>query len=245
LLLVPIVWGCVRARGATRIVAGGCALLLAAAASTGGDHFQFCRLAVPIAPVASVLAASLLCSLRRPLQVGLVGLLLLQAPVGWKRHGWRAVHSGTYLEHTEAVARAMQRLPDGPIATLGIGLLGYRCLERSVIDLVGLADAHIARTPHVVGAASGHDHSDPEYVMDQRPAIVLPNILTTEKPLGDAEELASLDAHWYQSGLDLLRNARFRAGYVPVNLALDNGRFIRIWARRDLSLSAATDLIVP
>jgi hypothetical protein len=235
LLLVPIGWSVTRG-GVVRFLGLLCCALLAAVAWTGGDHFQYCRLAVPIVPIASALAACLLVELRRPFQLALALLLLLQAPFWWKRDGWRAVHSGQYVTQTHAVARALQRLPAGPVATLGIGVLGYDCIDRRIIDLVGLADAHIARTPHIPWAANGHDHSDASYVLSQAPAVVLPHILTTERALTAEEELRMLreDRYWYQSGLDLLEHPRFGAEYAPLNLALDNGRFIRVWTRRSL-----------
>lgn len=244
LLLIPFGWAAIRARGEVRLLSWGCGVLLAAVAWTGGDHFQYCRLAVPLIPILSAVAAVLLGAVAAPLRLAATALLLLQAPVGWKRQGWRAIHSGTYVLQTEAVARAVKRLPAGPIATLGIGVLGYRCPERRVIDLVGLADAHIARSPRVAGAASGHDHSDPNYVVDQAPAIVLLSILTTDQPLTAADEARNLESsrYWYQSGLDLLLNSRFVAGYAPRNLTLDDGRFIRVWLRRDLATSSVRDL---
>ncbi len=247
LLLIPFGWATIGARGRVRLVAWGCAALLAAVAWTGGDHFQYCRLAVPLIPILSALTAVLLGAFSLPLQLAATVLLLLQAPVGWKRHGWRAVHSGTYVLQTEAVARAVNRLPSGPLATLGIGVLGYRCPTRRVIDLVGLADAHIARSPRVEGAASGHDHSDPNYVVDQAPAIVFLQILTTAHALSAADEAKNLESsrYWYQSGLDLLLNPRFLALYAPKNLALDDGRFIRVWLRRDLALTHVQDILVP
>lgn len=236
LLLIPIGWAAVRSRGLPRLFAYGCLVLLLAVAWSGGDHFVFCRLAVPLVPIASVLTALLLSEVSPRAQLGSAALFLVQGLAGYRHYGWRTVDSALYVQREESVARAIKLLPEGAVATLGIGVLGYRCPERRIIDLVGLADAHIARSPHIPGAANGHDHSDANYVVDRAPAIVFPHILSTDRALTDDEELVNLraDRAWYQSGLDLLTNPRFVAGYAPRNLALDNGRFVRVWMRRNL-----------
>jgi hypothetical protein len=59
------------------------------------------------------------------------------------------------------------------VAAVGIGLLKYYT-NRRVIDLVGLADAHIAHrsVPHMGRGLPGHEKYDADYVLAQRPAYI-------------------------------------------------------------------------
>lgn len=61
------------------------------------------------------------------------------------------------------------------IAAIGIGKLGYVAMETRILDLVGLVDAHIARSEKKVNAAQllpGHQRTDSAYVISKRPDII-------------------------------------------------------------------------
>ena len=64
------------------------------------------------------------------------------------------------------------------LATIGIGRVGYYLPEVAILDLVGLTDRHIAKSPNRVEGAlllPGHHRTDADYVLDRRPdAIALP-----------------------------------------------------------------------
>lgn len=63
--------------------------------------------------------------------------------------------------------------PDAVIAASAVGAIPYYG-QRVTIDVLGLTDAHVARSPRrpVGGGLAGHERSDPDYVMARRPDII-------------------------------------------------------------------------
>jgi hypothetical protein len=79
--------------------------------------------------------------------------------------------------------------PGDRIALMDIGLISYRCSEMRVVDITGLTDRFIARSP---GEFLKKEY-DPGYVLDQRPeAIVLAYVMA-----GDPRQLPSGDEPVY------------------------------------------------
>jgi hypothetical protein len=62
------------------------------------------------------------------------------------------------------------------IALMDIGKVGYYCFDRPVLDITGLTDRHIAKSP---GAFLSKEY-DPRYVFDRSPEYVV--IRTSERP---------------------------------------------------------------
>lgn len=64
--------------------------------------------------------------------------------------------------------------PDALVATVNVGAVPYES-RLPALDLVGLCDRHIASVeePDMGLGIAGHEKSDPDYVLDRRPAIVL------------------------------------------------------------------------
>src|SRR5262249_4477492 len=76
-----------------------------------------------------------------------------------------------------------QPAPARGVASIAIGVLGYETDYR-VIDMVGLADAHIAHRemPEMGSGVAGHEKFDSDYVLAQQPDYIA--IKTPEDPLG-------------------------------------------------------------
>ena len=82
---------------------------------------------------------------------------------------------GLYPHHIAVGAWLRENFPpDTWLATVNAGAIPYESRLRT-IDMVGLCDAHIARVtmPDMGAGVAGHEKSDPDYVLDRRPDIVL------------------------------------------------------------------------
>jgi hypothetical protein len=89
----------------------------------------------------------------------------------------------------DAAAEGGVLAPGDRIALMDIGLIAYRCAEMRVVDITGLTDRFIARSP---GEFLQKEY-DPAYVLDQRPeAIVLAYVMG-----GDPRQLPSGDEPVY------------------------------------------------
>jgi hypothetical protein len=212
-------------------------VLLAAVAWTGGDHFYYERLAVPTLglfclPVALVAAGS-----SGPRRLAALGLVAAGLPFGVFLTGDR----GAVIEERDAtriledVGRDVEGLPPGSVASIGIGAPAWFS-RRPVLDLVGLADAHIARSPRFPGAKSGHEHGDADYVMQRAPDYVLLFFWPTAKPVDDADEMRQLSGLMgcCQAALQLIKHPQFRARYEPFDILVAGGQHQRMWRRRGL-----------
>jgi len=66
--------------------------------------------------------------------------------------------------------------PARVVAATGIGRLGYFGMDLRIVDLVGLVDKHIARSPRLVAGATllpGHSRTDAPYVLSQLPDAII------------------------------------------------------------------------
>jgi hypothetical protein len=133
------------------------------------------------------------------------------------------------------VGDALSRFPPGTLAAVAIGAVGWES-GRPILDMAGLADAHIARTPRIPGGLSGHDHGDPVYVLGRAPELVLPGGIVTRLPATDQSELQLMERYrsWFISGELVLRHPDFRRRYRPADLMLADGWHVRIWVRQPL-----------
>jgi hypothetical protein len=135
-------------------------------------------------------------------------------------------------ERVTRLADELKGMPEGRVAIISIGVVGYRS-GRNILDLVGLTDKHIARTPHVPGAMPGHDHGDADYVLEQRPEFAVFMPLLTVGPVSTSDEAAFLNKAdgYYHAARVLQEDPRFRAAYTPLDKVVTNGRHFRIWIR--------------
>jgi hypothetical protein len=231
-------WCAARGGRDERIVALLCAAFLAGVVSTGGDWFPYVRLMVPIFPLVCVLAAGGLARVERHPVAWIGAALVLQLVLSTrpKEHQlFRIKLLRIFVDDCGLIGESLLRLPPGAFATESIGIIGYLDPSRPILDLVGLADAHIARSPHIPGILPGHDHSDVTYVLGRAPALVMPYSWPRSHPIDDAEELAYLAENHdsWAAGEALVRDARFRTQYEAYDFVLNDGEHLRLWRRRD------------
>jgi hypothetical protein len=212
------------------------AVVLAGVAWTGGDHFAFSRLAIPVIPLVCVLAASVFDLPLGRLRIVLGLLLLAEIPWTYRRDMWHMEVSGEFVRNCHTIADAMRHLPKGTLALSTIGAIGYDEFERPILDLVGLADPVIARSPRLPGAQHGHEHSDVDYVLSRAPEFVIPFTWGKAVPVSDEVERQYLQTYrdWWGAGAELVFCDRFRQRYRPEDLILGNGQHLRIWLRNDV-----------
>jgi hypothetical protein len=98
--------------------------------------------------------------------------------------------------------------PGDTVAILDIGIVGYYNPEQRILDISGLTDRHIAKSP---GPLMKKEY-DPAYVLDQAPEIIVLVI----SALGDPREPVREDAHfgtWISAETRLYNHPDFIAHY--------------------------------
>ena len=172
-------------------------VFLAYFVKVGGDVFAMGRYFLPLLPVwlagsVALIAGECAARVRRVvvaclLLLSFVGCLYFVPPksrdfyavaqkpfpsLNKRRHA----HNHADFGITEVSVRSwVERMrADFPVlktvATIGIGKLGYVAMDIRIVDMVGLVDAHIARSKKVVPAAlvlPGHQRTDSDYVLAQ------------------------------------------------------------------------------
>ena len=150
----------------------------------GGDVFAFHRFLVPVVPLLAVLAALGADTLLGAWPRATTALLLLAAAL------WAASLRGTYAyawsaaQGVDAITATLrplglalgERAPPGTtVAMLSIGALPfYAGPGIRVIDMMGLADAHVARAGvRVPDGLPAHARYDNDYVLARRPELIL------------------------------------------------------------------------
>ncbi len=245
MLALALGWTAVSSRRTERCIAATCIAFLAAVAWEGGDHSGNYRLIAPTLPLACAAAGSVAARFRwRALAGGLVvataplpAVTGLVDPLGYfgpSRPGTKFLRDEAVLtRNAREAGEALAALPRGTVATVTIGAIGYYS-GRPILDLVGLADQTIARSPHLAGVAPGHDHADVAYVLSRKPemAVMVPEL--SQKPWNAADEERWLEGRrrYFCAALLLLEDARFRASYSPVDVRASDGRHLRVWARK-------------
>lgn len=120
---------------------------------------------------------------------------------------------------------------DAVVALFGIGNAGYFS-DRYVLDMLGKADAFIARTPAHRQRRIGHQKDDPAYVMSRRPDLVemgAPESAAQER--GDLEALERMQRTRFGYFADLALEPAFRRDYRPV---LSQAGPLPLYVRRDI-----------
>lgn len=191
---------------------------------TGTDWMLGGRLIVPFMPLLAVFVAlgwvrMLAWATRRWTRWGL--LAALAVPLLWGLHlsGLQAglrnhvvMRSVGYAHGHAALARWLRDTaarPGDTIALMDIGIVGYTCIDQSILDLTGLTDRHIAALP---GAFLSKLY-DPRYVLDKRPAFI---VLVLTAP-GDPTQPPPADfalSDWTAADGALRADPEFRAHYV-------------------------------
>lgn len=150
--------------------------------AAGPDWMLGYRLLAPYTPVWAALAVCglvmLLARLRVPragVTVGAAALVLLlavwQAPTRVGYHEHVVTRAQGYRTGHRALARWLNRnaSPGQTVALMDIGIVGYECIDLRILDITGLTDRCIARSP----GEFLHKDFDPAYVLGQRPEFLV------------------------------------------------------------------------
>jgi len=253
-IVAAVAWAAWLRRRSESFVAVLCIAFAAAVAWEGGDHFSNYRLLAPALPLGCVLCGIAVAWLRaRPVAIAalcasaaLPAFLGIVGPFGTFAHAMpgpeRLAKEAIFTANAREVGEALAVLPPGTVATTAIGAIGYYS-QRPILDLVGLADAHIARSPHLPGVVPGHDHADVDYVLSRRPELALFVPQLTKDVLDAASEERWLIRlrPYFLSSLLLLGDPRFVNSYTPLVLRFPDGRHLRVWMRNDVARSYGAD----
>jgi arabinofuranosyltransferase len=169
-----------------------CLVYAAYVVYVGGDHFPGHRFLVPLVPWLALLmaaglarlwaglrargaAARLAPALLAALLVTYGGYALTRSErydavlAGNDESLWLWAEIGWWLRDNAA--------PDESAAAMGAGAIAYYS-DRTIVDLLGLTERHIARVsvPEAGSGAAGHEKRDPAYVLDVRRPTYIPRI---------------------------------------------------------------------
>ncbi|MCE9615836.1 MAG: hypothetical protein K8T26_16320 [Lentisphaerae bacterium] len=147
----------------------------------------------------AVAAALALGARQHAMRLGLEGVLSLRA------RGYQTGHRAL-----AAWIRDHAR-PSDVIALMDIGIVGYTCIDQTVLDISGLTDRHIAKSP---GGFLKKSY-DPAYVLDRQPDVVVltygaPGQSYTRPPKGTGIR------YWTEVEAQLGQQPRFVRDYVRV-----------------------------
>jgi len=168
-------------------LAGICVLYAAYGIAVGGDFMGLHRLLVPSFPLWAILTSLSMEWLLKPARgpairpvatvaIGAVLVMFSMSMVGdFSTAKKRSLASRRLVKMQEARAQRMSRVcgPRARVAAIGIGVYSYRT-EWHIIDMLGLADEHIAhrKMPDVDFGIPGHEKHDSDYVLDLVPKCI-------------------------------------------------------------------------
>ncbi len=178
---------------------------------SGGDAFEYSRLAVPLVPGILMLGVTgLLPRLARiqssQFQLGLV-LVITLGFIGWAQSTQAFVESeGKGFQNVEQYTHVGRFLgkehPGSLVATVPIGAIGYFSTSE-IIDLVGLTRPEVAKAKRSVPPELmnrrwiAHERHNTEYVLDRKPELFITTRFRTDRPWANLEETrASVYAEW-------------------------------------------------
>lgn len=241
--------------GRARRAATSYALLVAGAwlaffLRSGGDSFEYSRLAFPLVPMLTVLAMRGAYALgsrafvARPYAaaacVALWGVVLGGRAAYAHRippqHGFDNVQRWTRVGKYFA-----ERAPHATLATVPVGAISYFSGLR-VIDLVGLGSREIAHAGRTVPPELlvkrwiGHERHDTEWVLAQRPDYVV----TTKVRAAPWRDLREAEAGFYADWLILRAMKNGSAPYHVVDAEIAPGAHCLVFARDDAPDLGAT-----
>jgi len=193
----------------------------------GGDSFPLLRFFAPLMPFVCLLAAHGLHSLmaegaalRRAVAVAALCLVSVLPSFHGAQHD-RVAHDTRDVKVWTEIGRYLNITlgPEDSVALNPVGAVGYYC-DRTVIDMLGINDAVIARSAPVPGPA-GHRRADGPYVLSRRPTLIL---IGWNHPLADGEQRPLIEPI-YASDQQLLALPELRRDYQPVIVETGTHRF--------------------
>jgi len=222
------------------------AATFAFAIRAGGDFFPFYRFLVAALPPLTILGALGLHSLGRSKRAGPLSSIVPWGALALSTASvalWSASNQPALMRHMALVARGQETLAQwirkeahaGDILAINAaGRIPYRT-GLVTIDMLGLADATIARSPIVreVGGFTmiGHQKHNGAYVCSHEPRFVVPGgagALAGRSPQ-EAETAAALNS--FPSDRDFLRHCGDR--YRPVSIESGPGRYLVLFERHE------------
>lgn len=193
--------------------------------AVGGDHFPLYRFCIVLVPSLIVLAWA---GVHMNPRVQALIFVLLSIAV-----------SGSFLQEIEDQQEQVQQAvtwrfiggylgntlpPTASVATLAIGAIGYES-GLKIIDMYGIVDKNIAhKSMRTGGGLPGHEKFDNQYVLRQRPDVILLDNQLHEKP--------GTVLIWREAASEMVRMPEFRSNYVFFPMKTEKG-YIQPFLRKD------------
>ncbi len=219
-LALPGLGGALRARRALWAPVALTLFGLLSPLLTGADWMPGHRLTAPYLPLlAALLVLGWTGTLARRLPVRIAALLALgaapasaalQQQAGVELYEEIRLRARGYATGHEALAAwlAERGDPGDTVALVDIGIVGYRNPDLSVLDLSGLTDRHVAKSPGLFLEKS----YDPAYVLDRAPRFVVIILRADGRSYEEPKRGTSLHT-WTTMERTLLDDPRFQAAY--------------------------------
>jgi len=209
---------------------------------TGKDWMPGYRLVMPHLPLVACLVllgwASLVSKLARrqwwtraaAIAVALTALALLQNGSRAQWHRYVDIRATGFKTGHLALVDWLNRRTStegGPVALMDIGLIGYYCPDRCIIDITGLTDRVIAKSE---GGFLAKKY-DPEYVLAQHPEFIVLTLTESQSPENAPSSPASL-RFWTPIERRLYYSPEFQDLYVNKRASTPIGGHFASVARR-------------
>lgn len=217
--------------------------------SVGGDYKNTIRFLIPILPVWCALAvagvhfaAARITAAPKLARQGVAALVIIVLG-GWSAHlhyeSTKAIFNRWLrVAQLKAIGRHLDETlpPEAWIAVSNAGIIPYYS-KRRTIDMWGLSDAHIARSPAKLGTAMdvGHQKGDGEYVLRQSPdAILFFAMESMPRPV-------VMNPNWLQvarrfafgpSEREIAAHPEFANAYLPKAARMPDGTYLNYFVRR-------------
>ena len=203
---------------------------------TGSDWMLGYRLLVPYAPLWAVLSVCGMAAIagrngRRILTNTALGcavlallIIYLQADTRSDYHHHIRQRAQGYQDGHAALANWLNEHAElgQTVALMDIGIIGYSCPDLRVLDISGLTDRYIAKSP----GTFLRKRYDPAYVMDQRPDYIV--IVRTQRNMGGAPNDPANFPGWTAAERQLVQSDLFRRHYIqPRRQRSEDGEYAR------------------
>lgn len=201
--------------------------------ATGTDWMPGSRLLMPYLPLAAasvVTGWALLCARlpapRRALGVAIAAatvpiLWAAQAPLRERLYTFAVTRARGYETGHIALANWLRdeaARPGDTVAMMDIGIVGYTCIDQAILDLTGLTDRFIAKSP----GSFVNKQYDPGYVLDRQPRFVVLTITAPNRP-SEPVSPESTGTFWTHIEARIYRDVRFQRDYIDHHAAVAEG----------------------